>query len=165
VRCAVSLPPVRPTGRETDGRPAGPDPGSALGVRELVPLRAPPRRSVPVRSRSRALRSNQRRLHQGKTRPPTWAHAIAPISRRTRPPVDCEVYVVDEERALAGCPVLDPFSGTADFPPHGGDSVTATHEVPQESTAANLTLTVDILQSGKVMAKRTAKLGILQPVA
>ena len=61
----------------------------------------------------------------------------------------------------AGCPAIDPLLLQMNFPPHGQLTGTVGYLVPGSCTATGLVVTVEILQSGKVVAQRSAELTIV----
>jgi hypothetical protein len=64
-----------------------------------------------------------------------------------------------------GCPVLDPLPVPARFAPHGTVTRHVTYLALRPCNATRLTITVDIDGNGKLLAKGTAILKIIQPAS
>lgn len=59
-----------------------------------------------------------------------------------------------------GCPALDPLPQPAAFAPYGGYHSSVGYEVPASCTASQLQITVQVQQSGTVLAQQSATLAI-----
>ena len=62
-----------------------------------------------------------------------------------------------------GCPAIDPISLAANFASHGRVSTHVSYTVPQSCTATRLLVTVKIDKNGRMLARKTAILKIIQP--
>ena len=62
-----------------------------------------------------------------------------------------------------GCPAIDPISLAANFAPHGRVSSHVGYTVPQSCMATKLLVTVKIDKNGRMLARKTAILKIIQP--
>ena len=64
-----------------------------------------------------------------------------------------------------GCPVIDPFLQSLNFPPLGQLTTTTGYLVPPSCTATGLVVTVEILQNGKIVTQASATLRIVRVAA
>jgi hypothetical protein len=59
-----------------------------------------------------------------------------------------------------GCPVIDPFGGSADFKPFGTYKTKVSYDIPADCTAAGLQVTVKISEGATVLAQGVARVKI-----